>query len=148
MFPQLLESVRREFPQAKIVLHLHWGWVTLLDRRTLERPLAAADLIVSCSDALTEVVREAYPRHADRGHTLYNGVDSARSTHPLKQPPTWTATCGCSSSAGSPPDKGVHVLLDAFQRLLDRHPRARLDIAAPVRRFPGSWRWPSRTTLC
>ncbi len=128
MFPQFVERVRRELPDATTVLHLHWGWLTLLDRAIVDRRLRAASLVLACSDALTAAVREAYPRHADRCHTIYNGVDVARFDAPAAAHGDRDDDPRLLFIGRIAPDKGVHVLLEAFERLLERHPTARLDI--------------------
>ena len=131
MFPQFVSMLRRRLPSATIALHLHWGWITLLDPLVMDRRLEAASLVLSCSDALTEAVRAAYPRHADRCHTIYNGVDVARFAAPSaaeKQEHGAEDDLRLLFIGRIAPDKGLHVLLEAFMRLLDRHPRLRLDI--------------------
>lgn len=135
MFPRFVERVRREFPHTTTALHLHWGWLTQLDRRVVDRQLEAADLVLSCSNALTEAVRDAYPRHAERCHTIYNGVDVARfEAPPGEAPPHHDVRLLFVGRVA--PDKGIHVLLEAFERLIARGRRVRLDILGASAALP------------
>src|SRR5512135_2310449 len=74
-FSQFVPYVRRMCPKAKIVLHMHCEWLTQLDRGMIERRLEKVDLILGCSDYITNKIRSAFPRFAQRCQTLWNGVD-------------------------------------------------------------------------
>ena len=41
----------------------------------IDRRLRHADLIVGCSEYITDQIRERFPHHAARCTTIYNGVD-------------------------------------------------------------------------
>jgi len=56
-FSQVVPLVRRVCPRALVVLHMHCEWLNQLDRQMITRRLAKADLVLGCSDHVTD----AYP---------------------------------------------------------------------------------------
>ena len=114
-FSQMLPFARLACPRAVLVLHMHCEWLSQLDHRMIRRRLRHADLVVGCSDFVTETTREAFPEQAHKCRTIYNGADlesfgrgrrSARNGRPR------FVFVGRIS-----PEKGLHVLVDAFSRL-------------------------------
>ncbi|MBI2951818.1 glycosyltransferase family 4 protein [bacterium] len=129
-FSQFVPVIRAFNPDARIVLHMHCEWLTQLDRRMIERRLRQADLVVGCSDYITRKIRQRFPRFADRCQTVCNGVDvdrfSGKNGHPRGGDARRLLFVGRIS-----PEKGVHVLLDAFQKVVARCPQARLEVVGP-----------------
>lgn len=126
-FPQAASIIRREHPSARIVVHLHVEWLNLLPPHVARRQVKDADLIVGCSDYLAEQMRLALPADAARIRTVYNAVDVSR----------FTPSRDSSGRASHPtvlfvgrlsPEKGIHVLLDAFAQVLTVVPDLRLEI--------------------
>jgi glycosyltransferase involved in cell wall biosynthesis len=113
-FSQAVPLLRRAVPNAAIVLHMHCEWLNLLDRRTIAPRVAKADALVGCSDYVTDRIRAAFPEAAGRAHTLYNGVDvgAFAPAECGRDGPVRLLAIGRIS-----PEKGTHVLLDAFGRL-------------------------------
>lgn len=127
-FSQFVPVLRRHNPGARIVLHMHCEWLAQLDERTIARRLADADLVVGCSDHVTEAIRQRFPALRERCVTVYNSVDLDRFDGPpaagvRDEGPPRLLYVGRLS-----PEKGVHVLLDAFRLVARRHPDARLDL--------------------
>jgi glycosyltransferase involved in cell wall biosynthesis len=126
-FSQFVPLVRRKMPQARIVLHMHANWLVELDKLSLESRLSQVDAIVGNSEYVTSAIRKHFPHHADRCHTVFNGVDAD-----LFHPPA--AHVGYSSQdlivylGRLSPEKGIHVLLDAFEKVLTVRPSARLEL--------------------
>jgi glycosyltransferase involved in cell wall biosynthesis len=120
-FSQFAPLVRRINPRAKIVLHMHSNWLVQLDRGLLERRLDDVDAIVGNSDYVTNAVRKRFPNRAPRCDTVFNGVDidafcpSVDGAFCSKRAPI--VYVGRLS-----PEKGVHVLLDAFEKVLTARP--------------------------
>src|SRR5918994_488374 len=77
-YSQALPVLRR-FTDAKLVLHMHCEWLTQLDEKMIERRLRHADLIVGCSEDITDKIKLRFPQHADRCITIYNGVSTVTS---------------------------------------------------------------------
>jgi glycosyltransferase involved in cell wall biosynthesis len=129
-----ISAARSTAGRHVISLHsMEYGWAFGYggwDRRLFHRGLAAADRVVCVSRFICRHVVERYPELSDRTLTVYNGVDGA------------TFCPGPHASAAAPPTilyvgrveerKGVHVLLDAFERHISpRLPDARLRIVGP-----------------
>jgi glycosyltransferase involved in cell wall biosynthesis len=108
---------------AKLVLHMHCEWLSQLDRRVIGRRLRHADLIVGCSEYITNKVRERFPQHASRCMTIYNGVDTG--TGPRRPDPETVRLLHVGRVS---PEKGLHVLVDALERVVPKHPELRLTI--------------------
>ena len=128
--PQQLQFAplfRRRLPGAKLVLHIHQDEVVRGDDRRARSQLASFDAIVTVSDHTSRVVSHYGPGLAARIHTIGNGVDTARFRPGV-------AAAGARRGGRLlfvgrvSPDKGVHVLLAAFERLARRHPDLELDI--------------------
>src|SRR5690606_19288707 len=129
---QAVGALRRANPRVRTVLHMHCEWLSQLPRDEVREWVEQADLILGCSDYLTGTIAAAWPEAASRCATLYNGVDT-REFQPG----------GAARGIGEPgdeivlfvgritPEKGLHVLLDAFDRVLRERPRARLVIGGP-----------------
>lgn len=126
-FSQFVPIVRKLNPRTKIVLHMHCDWLVQLDHQLIDRRLKDADAILGSSEAVTEAIRKRFPQHADRCIAIFNGVD----TEAFRSVET-----GLSASVNQrvvyvgriSPEKGLHVLLDAFERATELLPGIRLDI--------------------
>ncbi len=121
--------------RSKIVLHMHCEWLNRLDRSQVAPRLAKADFILGCSEHVTEKIRRAFPQLAGRCGTIFNGVDPNRfSPNPA---PVSTSDCARRIvwSGRISPEKGLHVLLDAFAQVLQTDPDLQLDIIGPEERM-------------
>jgi glycosyltransferase involved in cell wall biosynthesis len=102
---------------------MHCEWLTQLDRRLVDQRLAKADVIVGVSDFITDRIREAFPRHASRCITIHNGADLVPASRRNRSGPVRLLTVGRIS-----PEKGLHVLVDAFARLAQQHDDVELKV--------------------
>ncbi len=59
-FPHHVPALRRLFPRAAIVLHMHCEWLVELDSTAMECGIAAADLVVGCSGHVVDRARERF----------------------------------------------------------------------------------------
>jgi glycosyltransferase involved in cell wall biosynthesis len=123
-FSKLVPLFRRACPSARVVLSMHCEWLTQLDRRLTEKQVDGADVVVGVSDFVTDRIREAFPRVADRCVTVYNGADVARF-RPEDRPPA-RGTVRLLTVGRISPEKGTHVLLEAFARVAPRRPEVEL----------------------
>jgi glycosyltransferase involved in cell wall biosynthesis len=121
-------------PRAKVVLHMQCEWLNRLNRALIEPRLKRADMILGCSDYITEKIRQAFPRLAHRCRTVFNGVDAGRFVPDGRSMPSGTAKRVLWAGRVSP-EKGVHILLDAFAQVVRRYPDAQLEIAGPDERM-------------
>lgn len=126
---QFVPIIRALNPAIGIVLHMHCEWLTQLDPGMIRRRLEKTDSVVGCSEYVTEKIRRRFPDLADRCRTIYNGVD-VRS-HGTRTGRKDGAARRILFVGRISPDKGLHVLLEAFRKVVQEHPAAQLDIVGP-----------------
>lgn len=132
-FSQYIPIIRAYNHKMKIVLHLHMQWLTQLDHDKIAQRLQHADLVIGVSEFITEKVRRQFPECASKCQTVYNGVDSHfynrrdmdsnRERNGIKQ----LLYVGRVS-----PEKGVHILLKAFEKVVQQFPKVHLNIVGPL----------------
>jgi len=127
--PQYAPVVKRYNPTAKIAMEIQALWLSQFDPALVRQYLDDTDLILTCADFVTDALLERLPEYAERARTLHNGIDierfmlehSQRAPAPPDQPEILFV--GRVS-----PEKGVHVLIEAFRRIAERYPEATLNI--------------------
>jgi glycosyltransferase involved in cell wall biosynthesis len=128
-FSQFVPIIRALNPNIRIVLNMRCEWLSQLDPKMIARRLAKTDLIVGCSNHVTNEVRKRFPDLNGKTHTVPNAIDTSRFTPTV---PHETSTHG-----GNPrllfvgrvsPEKGVHVLVEAMAEVVAAFPEAHLDI--------------------
>lgn len=136
-YPQFAPAIRRAAPDARLVLHLHDEALLRLPRDLAQQRLARFDAVCACSNWLAGRLSEAFPTLATRIRALGNGVDIA--TFRLDTEEARDAAPRLLFVGRVSPEKGPHVLIDAFTRLAGRHPRLELVMAGPVALLPYSY---------
>ncbi len=105
-FIQFTSLIKKSDPRAKTVLHMQCDWLSGLDPVMIRRRLRDVDLILGCSDYITESIRVPTPKSGSAarrfitGPTLTvssDGTRSGRQTAAMRD--------GSLSSAGCPPRK-------------------------------------------
>lgn len=135
-FSQFAPAIRRLNPGSKIVLNMRCDWLAQLDRRMIEQRLQTIDRILGCSDHITARIRARYPRYAALCQTLHNGVDTELFIPANPKRVQSEHTVRLLYVGRISPEKGVHVLLDAFHRALQRCPNLHLEIIGPPGQLP------------
>ncbi|MGD2111125.1 MAG: glycosyltransferase family 4 protein [Phycisphaerae bacterium] len=131
-FSQFIPVLRRHNPATGIVLHMQCDWLAQLDPGILGRRLHDADLVLGCSQYIAENVRLAFPRFQEKCRAVYNGVDTDVFAPNNGAAPRKTDTTKRILFVGRvSPEKGLHVLIEAFNRTRERFPNAHLDIVGP-----------------
>ena len=122
-YSQAVPILRRFSPSTRFVLHMQCEWLSQLNRSMIARRLRHTDLILACSDHIRSLVVDRFPEHADRCRTIYNGVDvRSLAGRERDQPkPLTLLNVGRVS-----PEKGLHVLVDAFNDLVRDYPELEL----------------------
>jgi len=126
IYEQLIPLVRRLSPTTRIVLHVHDHSQLQQDEVVVRRRLEKADLIVGCSDYMADAVRERFPALAGRVISIPNSI-----------PEPWPDRGGSAGGASIifigrlSPEKGVHVLVEAFNEIGRRIPDSRLTLVGP-----------------
>jgi len=134
-FSQFVPIIRAFNPRAKIVLNMRCEWLNQLDTAMIERRLKHVDLVIGCSEYVTEKIRKCFPQFADRCETVLNGVDVNRFVRGNGKGTGKTGKRLLFVGRVSP-EKGVHVLLDAFRKVVDYHPETHLYIVGPQNPAP------------
>ncbi|HVS78012.1 MAG TPA: glycosyltransferase family 4 protein [Steroidobacteraceae bacterium] len=112
---------KRALPAAKIVIHMHQDELAKLDCELLRRDLAAVDAVATVSEFVAAGGRARLPEMAARIHTVGNGVDvrwfrpAAHATHRSERSRRPIRLLYVGRIA---PEKGVHLLTEAFDRLV------------------------------
>ena len=143
-FSQFVPVIRALNPRLKIALNMRCEWLSQLDRELVAGRLRRTDLVVGCSNHVTDEVRRRFPEFADRCRTVFNGVDMVDFT-------TGEGAGRPDAGAGRPttgagkrllfvgrvsPEKGVHVLLDAMAEIVRQTPEAHLEVVGGHSQLP------------
>jgi glycosyltransferase involved in cell wall biosynthesis len=129
-FAQFLPVLAAASPATKLVLNMQCEWLTQLDREWVREHVKEAALILGCSDYITQKIARRFPELAERCGTVYNGVDvdhfvPGGDDEKRRDEPRILFVGRVS------PEKGIHVILDAFHEIAAAFPKARLDIVGP-----------------
>jgi glycosyltransferase involved in cell wall biosynthesis len=136
-FSQFVPWIKDRNPRAKVVLHMHADWLVELDRRWVQQRLAPVDAIICCSGYFANGIREAWPEFASRVHVVYNGVTPEEVTGIREVPATRKEPRRRILYVGRvAPEKGLHILIEAFNGLVDEFPEAELAIVGPIYKIP------------
>ena len=135
-YSQFVPVIRKYNPRIKVTLDMQCEWLTQFDRDMLKRRLRCLDAIVGCSGYIAEKIHRRFPEFrgpcrpvfngVDVGHFSGNGCSTRSSAHPKR-----VLFVGRIS-----PEKGVHVLLDAFRVVLERFGDAELEIVGSQAECP------------
>jgi glycosyltransferase involved in cell wall biosynthesis len=124
-------------PAAKVVLHLHAEWFSQNNPAMLAGRLRKLDLLTTVSDYVTEKTRRAIPEFADRCETTYNGIDHREFSREKDYAGPGRRVIKKIMYAGAvSPHKGVHVLLEAFKRVVAHYPDVHLEIVGFQGTYP------------
>ena len=129
-FSQFVPLIRAWNPNIKTVLNMRCEWLTQLDPTMVENRLNKTDLVVGCSDYITNQIRRAYPQYEDRCTTVVNGVDPDSDYEPPRRSQD-DETIRLLFVGRLSPEKGLHILLEAFKILAGSCPQVRLEIVGP-----------------
>jgi glycosyltransferase involved in cell wall biosynthesis len=136
-FSQFVPLIRAFNPEAKFVLHMNCEWLTQLDQAMIKRRLSKTDLVIGCSEYITNKIRCCFPQFAARCQTVLNGVDvnhfvSENGHSASKQDGVKRLLFVGRIS----PEKGMHVLLEAFEQVVEHYPQVHLDVVGPIGSVP------------
>ncbi len=127
-YSQFLGHLRRACKPIRLALMMHCDWLIELPRRTSARRTRHAAAVLGCSDYIANGVRRQFPELSSRCHTLYNGSSEEALRRDV------SAEVRREAFVQSPrdkvvlfvgritPEKGVHVLMEAMERVLRKCP--------------------------
>jgi glycosyltransferase involved in cell wall biosynthesis len=116
--------------RAKMVLNMHCDWLAGLEYSSVNRRLRYVHCIVGCSQGITDGIRRRFRHYAERCQTIYSGVD-LELFHPAKRRLDTMTGAVLITVGRISPEKGLHVLLDALDEVLERRPDTKLRIIGP-----------------
>jgi glycosyltransferase involved in cell wall biosynthesis len=111
--------LKRLVPGVGVVLHMHCEWLSDLHRTVVARRLRSVDAVVGCSDHVARLVEAP-----GKVHAIAHGVDLGAFAPPPAPRPAGRQRVLFVSRIS--PEKGVHVLVDAFAAVAARLPEAEL----------------------
>jgi glycosyltransferase involved in cell wall biosynthesis len=124
-----------------LVLHMHDHSQVLRDREVVDRHLSRADLVVGCSNFIAGQVRERFPDLAERLVAIPNATAIPDQHHHQTSHREGTEILFVGRLS---PEKGVHVLIEAFNRVHAEYPGTRLTLVGPAAAAPWSFIDPKR----
>jgi glycosyltransferase involved in cell wall biosynthesis len=124
--------IRALNPKTRIVLHMHCEWLTQFDHSMIENRLKKTDLILGCSDYITNKIRQNFPSLAGHCQTLYNGVDLATYINDTNKNRKKLESKQLLYVSRVTPEKGLHVLIEAFKEVVVKNPYIHLEIVGPL----------------
>ncbi|MDY6989594.1 MAG: glycosyltransferase family 4 protein [Thermodesulfobacteriota bacterium] len=143
-FSQFIPVIRAFNPKIKIILHMECEWLSQLHKPDIQRRLRKTDLIVGCSEFITNKIRERFPFTHNICHSIYNGVDpnlfDSEKRRGNREKERDTAAHRLLFVGRGSPEKGVHVLLDALRIIIADDPSVQLQLvgffgSAPPKEF-------------
>jgi spore coat protein SA len=136
-FSQFVPIIRAFNHRLKIVLHMQCEWLTQLDYRMVEKRLREVALIIGCSEYVTKRTQYRFPQFAEHCKTIYNGVDLNHFA--CRKEGNKTNQNGITRLlyvGRISPEKGVHVILDAFNKVVQNYSKAHLVIVGSYWQLP------------
>ena len=136
-FSQFIPIIKALNPKIKIVIHMHCQWLTQLDHDMIKQRLHHADLVIGCSEFITEKIRDEFSEFSSKCQTIYNGVDLSffnrknYNSHTQKNDIKQLLFVGRVS-----PEKGVHILLEALSKVVEQFPKVQLNIVGGIGSCP------------
>lgn len=131
-FLQFASVIKLFNPSITICLSMHCEWLTQFATPANERRLRSVDLITGCSDYITDKIKARFPSIAAHCHTVHDGVDTDR----------FCPGSDVLAPSGGParllyvgrlsPEKGVHVLIQAFKILAQSRPTLQLALVGAM----------------
>jgi len=115
-------------PSAKVCLRMACGWLSQFATASTERRLRTVDLIIGNSDYTIKKIRARFPEIAARCHTVRHGVDAVRFCPLPGASPQTDDSQRLLFLGRVSPEKGAHVLIQAFRILAESRPALHLDI--------------------
>lgn len=130
-YPQFTDLIKRLNPKLRVVLNMHGEWLTQLPFPNLHPRLRELDLIVSCSDFVSRSTVARFPDLASRCATVPMGVSPDLLACDRPRPAPGASGRRLLFMGRLSPEKGVHVLLKAFESIIRKYPDATLEIVGP-----------------
>lgn len=114
-------------PMSKLILHMHCEWLHQINRKAILRRLKYIDMVLGCSDYIINRFSERFP-HFSLVRSIPNGVD-VNQFFPNDDGQIVNRDMIRILFVGRvSPEKGVHVVLRAFEKAACLHPGLELEV--------------------
>jgi len=144
---QYIQAVRCKNHRAKLVLNVHHELYPQCNHHVLSRRFRHLDRVTAVSDFVAQQVARSFPEISPAPITVSNGIETAEF-EPSPQRTGLKPVCHRIMYAGAvSPEKGVHILIEAFRIVASHVPTARLDIFGPLSSRPLGEMFPQRGDL-
>ena len=134
--PQWITAFSRLLPSARTILHMHSNWLVQVDEDLLRPHLGRVDVVAGVSRYVTEAARRRFADVGARFVTIHNGADVAALSTDLRIGREERADPRFLFVGRASPEKGLHVLVPAFQEVRRHLPDAHLTIVGGLHPAP------------
>jgi glycosyltransferase involved in cell wall biosynthesis len=141
---QYIPIVRRSNPRAKLVLNVHHELYPQCNHRVLARRFRHLDRVTAVSDFVAQQVARGFPEIQPVPLTVSNGIETTEFEAIPQRSETGTVSHKIMYAGAVSPEKGVHVLIEAFRIVASNLPTARLDIFGSLSSRPLNEVFPQR----
>jgi glycosyltransferase involved in cell wall biosynthesis len=123
-------------PSSKLVLHLHAEWFSQMCFPRLAERIRHVDMVTAVSDYIVKKTNSHFPETIGNSEVTKNGIDPEE----FSRKPIFSRSSGREKrilySGAISPHKGIHVLLEAFHKVLHYYPEVKLDIVGSLGNYP------------
>ncbi|NER31397.1 MAG: glycosyltransferase family 4 protein [Symploca sp. SIO1C4] len=139
-FSQFLPIIRYFNKDVKIILVMQCDWLIEIDSVRINSWIKSADLILGCSNHITQGIRDKLPQFKTRCKTLYNGTNitkfnssqiSQKRIKEIRNQFNLKNEQVILSAGRITPEKGLHVLIEAMKLVVAIQPESILLVAGP-----------------
>jgi glycosyltransferase involved in cell wall biosynthesis len=130
-YPQFCSIIKYFNPNVRVVLNMHGELLTQVSFKNIYCRLRHVDAVISCSEFVSRAIRAKFPAIANRCRTVPMGISTDAFSTNRHFVSDNTSPRRLLYVGRVSPEKGVHVLLDAFEIILRQYPDASLMIVGP-----------------
>jgi glycosyltransferase involved in cell wall biosynthesis len=133
-FSQFAVIIKLLNPSATVCLNMQCEWLSQYATAGIERRVQNLDLIIGCSEYITEAIKRRFPKSSAKCHTVYNGVDVDRFCPAAHSSEPSDGSQRVLYVGRLSPEKGIDILIRAFKILAESRPTLQLDLVGGTNR--------------
>ena len=141
---QYIPVVRRWNPHTRLILNVHHEIYLQCNHRLLARRFRHLDRVTAVSGFVARQVARTFPWVSPAPAVISNGFDTREFAPDPPAPAPEGGPLRIMYAGAISPEKGLHVLIEAFTRVAAGLPTARLDIFGPQSSRPLDEIFPQR----
>jgi glycosyltransferase involved in cell wall biosynthesis len=128
--------IRALNPDSTLALMMLCDWLAQLDRDRVRKAIQGVDLLIGISEHVTQGIANRFPDLAERCHTVHMGIDPNDFKVNERRADDQSDGRSLLYVGRLSPEKGIHVMLDAFPDIHRSASDARLDLVGPTKSAP------------